>query len=372
MPSPAPFSTTFRANFKPWALPHPKPLSSHKSLHSHSPAASCSPASKSQHDSPCSTLPPPSITSLQDHRLNTPSSESPEHGPSYPHDPAHLTPNSPRIAACNTQDPNARSDELPPLKGGAAGPGPSSPSTTSSDGSLEEFLRLPVLPNDNNIPIDPAILADDRPWETSELLPSFWQGNSPATPKANCPYPEPLPMFYAAPDHRSFMECSVDEGSSSEQSKGFKRGAERLEEQTMKQPQIASVLPTGKGSFTSVRSHFLSLQLDERLQFLSWLFEGALASCTPDFNESVQSVIHSDSCREIEPTRHNRKRKGHGDKPWRWSPKDDAQLLGMTEDRRPWIEIERYFPERTESALRQRQSTLRKQRNRRRGDIQLL
>ncbi|OJD20151.1 hypothetical protein ACJ73_08519 [Blastomyces percursus] len=83
-----------------------------------------------------------------------PSLENPERGPSFPHDPAHLTSNEP-----------------PPLEGGATGTSPSSPdtTTTNSDGNLEEFLTLPVLQNDNNIPIDPAILADDRPLSFSHL-----------------------------------------------------------------------------------------------------------------------------------------------------------------------------------------------------------
>ncbi|ODH26301.1 hypothetical protein ACO22_04684, partial [Paracoccidioides brasiliensis] len=49
--------------------------------------------------------------------------------------------------------------------------------TTSSDGTLEEFLRLPVL--QRTIPIDPAILADDPPQEASELFQSFQQNDKP-------------------------------------------------------------------------------------------------------------------------------------------------------------------------------------------------
>ncbi|KKZ60151.1 hypothetical protein EMCG_05073 [[Emmonsia] crescens] len=348
------------------------------------------PASQSR--APEST-PPPSM----------PRSESPGHGPSYPHDPLQVTPNSPQIVACNTRDPTPP-DEPPPLEEGATGPGPSSPSTASSDRGLEEFPWLPVLQNDNNIPIDPAILADGRPWEASELLPSFWQGNSPAILEAHCLYPEPpLSMFCSAPDHHqgcmegfdgwnehaqkdkhphiqacpqlhpSHLSTETDapcssgaaEGSSSKQSKSLKRGAEGLGERTMKQPRIASTLPTL--SFTTVRSHFLSLQLDDRLQFLSWLFEGALASCTPEFNEGVQSAACFDYHGEIGPTRHghSKRRKGQGGKLRRWSPEDDARLLSMIEDRQSWPEIERCFPGRTEYALRQRQSTLRKRRNRR-------
>lgn len=195
MPSPAQISPPFHANFKRWAPPYPKLLSSHRSLPSHSSVSRCSPPSKPCHDSPRSTLPAPkhhlparppaevcvpsstnteqctpSASQTRAREISIPpprmpSSESPEHGPSFPHDPAHLTPSSPQIAVCNTQDPAAPPDEPPPLEGGVTGPSPSSPdaTTTSSNGSLEEFLTLPVLQNDNDIPIDPAILADDRP-----------------------------------------------------------------------------------------------------------------------------------------------------------------------------------------------------------------
>ncbi|OJD13184.1 hypothetical protein ACJ73_09233 [Blastomyces percursus] len=257
---------------------------------------------------------------------------NPEHESRYRHP---VTPNSPRIVACNTRHPTPP-DEPPPLEEGATGPSPSSPSTASLDGGLEEFPRLSVLQNDDNIPIEPAILADGRPWEASELLPSFWQGNSPAIPEVHCLCPEPpLSMFCGAPDphqgcvegfdgwnenaqkdrhphiqacpqlHPSHLSTETDalrEGSSSEQSESLKRGAEGLEEQTTKRPRIASTLPTH--SFITVRSHFLSLQLDERLQFLSWLFEGALARCTPEFNEGVQSAACLDYHGEIGPTQH--------------------------------------------------------------------
>ncbi|KKZ62500.1 hypothetical protein EMCG_03095 [[Emmonsia] crescens] len=94
------------------------------------------------------------------------------------------------------------------------------------------------------------------------------------------------------------------------------------------------------------------------------MFENALASCTPDSDESMQSAIRSDSREEVEQTRHgnSKRRKGHRDKLWRWSPEDDACLLSMTEDHRPWPEIEGCFLESTESALRQRRSTLRRNR----------
>ncbi|KMU77099.1 hypothetical protein CISG_06137 [Coccidioides immitis RMSCC 3703] len=252
----------------------------------------------------------PSASQSQAQELIPPSSmphsESPEHGLLYPHDPLQVTPNSPQIVACNTQHPTSP-DEPPLLEEGATGPSLFSPSTVSLDSSLEEFPQLPVLQNNDNILIDPAILTNERPWEIKEL-----------------------------------------------------------EEQITKQSQISSTLPTH--SFITVCSHFLSLQLNKHLQFLSWLFEDALASCTPEFNKGVQSAACLDYQGEIGPTQHgpSKGKKGNrGKQLWQWSPEDDAQLLSMIEDCQSWPEIEKCFPGRMESALRQRQSTLRKRRNRR-------
>lgn len=103
------------------------------------------------------------------------------------------------------------------------------------------------------------------------------------------------------------LPCSsgVDEASRGEQSKSLKRGAQELEERAMKQPRLASASLAGESSFTALRSHFLSLRLDERLQFLSWLFEGALASCAPASNKSMRPAI-SDPHKKIEQTRPGR------------------------------------------------------------------
>nr|KMM66937.1 hypothetical protein CPAG_03273 [Coccidioides posadasii RMSCC 3488] len=304
-----------------------------------------------------------------------PSSESPERGPSYPHDPLQVIPNSPRIVACNTQDPTTPPDELPPLEEGATGPGPSSPSTTSSDGSLEGFPSLPVLQNDNHIPIDPAILANGRPWEASSavrptITKAVWrslmagmrmlQRINTLTSRLvhNCTPPtSALRPMHPAPAVWVKALAANSRGVSSEEQRDWKNRPQSSLEL------LLHYLPIP--SFT-VRSHFLSLQLDERLQFLSWLFEGALASCTTEFNEGAKSAACLDDHGEIGPTRHghSKRRKGHGGKLSQWSPEDGARLLSMIEDRQPWPEIARCFLERTESALRQRLFTLRKRRNR--------
>ncbi|EDN02512.1 predicted protein [Histoplasma mississippiense (nom. inval.)] len=366
------------------------------------PAEVCVPISSDVQ--PCSPLSSPSQSRKMS--IPSPSSKNPRHGVSSLHEPAHHTsnlhPTSSRDIRGNISDTPI---ELPPLGRGATGADPSSPSVTSSDGSLEDFFGLPDL--QNTIPIDPAILADDASWATSDLRRLAQQGDDLASPKATYPYPEPpLSMSCDTPnhhqgsrerpdswnrnsqtdddthvlDHRQIhpARCSTDvdvpcsystsdDFLSDAQARRRKRGPQQPEEPAAKRLHVASV-SSMEGPSTALRSHFLSLQLDERLQFLSWLFEGALASCMPDSapamwgDGSVRSAGRSAPHKVGETQRERGEgRKGHRDKLWRWLPEEDARLLNMVEERRPWPEVERCFPARTESALRQRVSTLRKQ-----------
>lgn len=49
-----------------------------------------------------------------------------------------------------------------------------------------------------------------------------------------------------------------------------------------KRPRTGAAPHEGRGSFLTLRSHFFTLPFEERLQFLSWPFEGALSHCMPE------------------------------------------------------------------------------------------
>nr|KMM71332.1 hypothetical protein CPAG_07639 [Coccidioides posadasii RMSCC 3488] len=168
---------------------------------------------------------------------------------------------------------------------------------TSSDSSFEEFLQLPVL--QENFLIDPVIIVDKEPWETNGFGWPVQQGDSLASPKPICPYPEPpSPMLWDTPNSHQIREerladntlaegnphihdsppllpshpsaktnapCSscVDEGSLSKQVKSLKQEVKELKEQTLKWPCIASASSTREGSCTTLHSHFLSLWLNQ-------------------------------------------------------------------------------------------------------------
>ncbi|ODH12610.1 hypothetical protein ACO22_08091, partial [Paracoccidioides brasiliensis] len=114
-----------------------------------------------------------------------------------------------------------------------------------------------------------------------------------------------------------------DDFLSDEQSTGRKRGRQQPEEPVAKRLRVAYA-SSMEGSSTALRSHFLSLQLDDRLQFLAWLFEGALASCMPDSAPAIRGVDESvrpagrSAPRKVGESQRGRGEgtKGHRDRLW--------------------------------------------------------
>ncbi|EEH42588.2 uncharacterized protein PADG_07408 [Paracoccidioides brasiliensis Pb18] len=232
-----PLSLAPRCDVSPNTLLPPK-----HGLPSKPPAEVCVPISGNTQ--PCAPLSSPSQPGEMSRP--PPSSENPRHGVASLCDLAHHIRNSHPTPACDVQDSISDTPtEPPPLGRGATGADSSSPNITSSDGSLEDFCRLPDL--QNNIPIDPAILADDAPWDIGDL-------HLPIHP-ARCGTVVNVPCYYSTSD--DFL--------SDEQSTGRKRGRQQPEEPVAKRLRVAYA-SSMEGSSTALRSHFLSLQLDDRLQ----------------------------------------------------------------------------------------------------------
>ncbi|KAB8256813.1 hypothetical protein BDV32DRAFT_90643 [Aspergillus pseudonomiae] len=420
------FPTFHINNFKPWAPPHTKPFPPHKSLTSRAPRTpiptpklDTPPPYKPRHDSFPSTLPtpkhclparPPAEVCLRisaDTRPctlnsqpplrecsiplpNTLSSKIPEHGTISTCYPVDRTSNSDPIPPCYLEDITDAPIEPPFLPEDTAGVGQSSPSTSSED-SLEEF-SFPGL--QSNIPIDPVILADNKPWEeeASGLHQHIQQCDDLMFPETICPYPEP-PTLCDTPDqlrspskdpgsqggntktsdhprtqgHRQLnssnhnseadTSCSNDtsENLHGEQSKKHKRKTQRSGSggRAAKRIRLPLRLPTREHSFTGLRSHFLSLPLDERLQFLSWLFEGALPRCMSDYSltvseqEDARAASHSTLPDVIEQApRGSMEVIENSRKGIKWSPEEDTLLLKLKKyEKRSWKEIERLFSE---------------------------
>lgn len=326
------------------------------------------------------SMPPPPIT---------PYSENLKHGITLPYDPAHRISDSDPIPPCDFRNPADVPIEPSLFLGDTAGRDPSSPSISRPDDSSEEFSRLPD--SQQSMPIDPVILDDDEPWKASDLHRPAQQGDSLIIPGTICPYFEPPPILCNAPEHH--RNSSEDSGSwngntqttdfphiqghrqlhpaphrntetnascsnvlsenshGDERPENSKRRLQQSEGRATKRLQVPSTLPTREDSFITLDSHFLSVPLDERLQFLSWLFERALARCMPSTGVTtcgdgyVRPSSHSTPLCEIEQSQRDRSEaQGSSRKRKPWSTEEMDLLLKLRRDeRRPWSEVTRLF-----------------------------
>lgn len=224
------------------------------------------------------------------------------------------------IPRCAPQGNAGILTEPPAFPGDYAEDGLSPPSTLSSDESLVESFRPPEAHKD--VPIDPLILINDASWRDIDLQSSVPQDNSPVNLETTCPYPDPPATLHNPLSHlrgasdrgvgedngTQTSDCdrqevhhsqrSTDPGSSYPDSahrhhhvdgtsRSLKRKTHQSEGQARKRHRIRFKLPSREDSFTTLQSHFVSLPLNDRLQFLSWLFEGALSHCTSDSSPST-------------------------------------------------------------------------------------
>lgn len=399
-------------NFKPWAPPTRKPFSPHKLPNPCSSGPQNLRRPKPYHNSFPITLPPskhhlparppaevcvhvsansqrctPLSSQFQPGEISTSEpntySENPKLGTPSPHGSAL------HVLCSDLQDDADIPIEPPSFRGDSAEDDLSSPSKSSSDDSLEEFIGLPNTQGD--IPIDPVILASHEPWEDIGVQLSVPQADSLINSELACPYPDPPLISHSPPnysrdsserasgpnddtqtsdhprihDHQlhpsqhdtgpdtSYPNCSRENYPVSGQSKSSKRKTQQSGGRARKRLRVPSVLPSMEDSFTALRSHFVSVPVGERLQFLSWLFEGALASCMSDSplttcdDRDARATSHSSAPHMIEPNRCDcRKAGGSSRKGMAWSREEVDLLLKLRkEEGRPWSQIARLFSE---------------------------
>lgn len=137
------------------------------------------------------------------------------------------------------------------------------------------------------------------------------------------------------------------------QSKSSKRKTQQSDGRAHKRLQVPSMLPPREDSFT-LCSHFMSAPLDDRLQFLSWLFAGALPHCMSNSSPTACEERYglatscSSTSHEIEQNRGDRRKaRGGSRKNMPWSMEEASLLLKLRkEESRSWSEVARLFSER--------------------------
>ncbi|KAL4977393.1 hypothetical protein BDW66DRAFT_158998 [Aspergillus desertorum] len=362
-------------NFKPWAPPPTKPL--HRTPSICSPRTQNSPHPRPSHALPPSTLPlpkhhlparPPAEVCMNEiSRLESEQSLFPEISKydtasrnSVPHVPA-ADPNH----HCNSQDNTENPAEPPAFRGDYTARGLSSP----------RFLRLPEAPDDN-IPVDPVILADLEGWE--DLQPHAPQADSLITTEKACPYPDPPTILYSPinysrdPNERvggkggdtQTSNCDHLPTNSCQQVHPSPHSANPKPSflKDPKQLRARSLLPPREDPFTALQSHFMSLPLDDCLQFLSWLFEGTLSRCMSDTlrmaceEGEARATCHLSTRPEMEQSPVCRGVQGSSRKGMPWSAEEADLLVKLKKDEgRTWSEVawvfSKEYPGRSQGAI---------------------
>ncbi|KAL3482931.1 hypothetical protein BJX62DRAFT_231334 [Aspergillus germanicus] len=241
------------------------------------------------------------------------------------------------IRPCYPQDETRTPTEPPGFQEDDAARNVPSPSTSSSTDRLEDFFRIPDSPQDN-IPIDPVILANLGPWETDGIT----------NPEITCLYPEP-PAILSSPASRFEVpggRDGSDNGGIQESCYGCQR---------MHPPSPGTVpdqsFPDSHGKHQIKRKarksdggickppRFTSLTLNDRLQFLSWLFEAS------------EALKARESCCSRPRPEINQSRSGMP-----WSTEEVDLLVKLRKDEgRSWSDITRVFskqyPGRSQGAI---------------------
>jgi hypothetical protein len=257
----------------------------------------------------------------------------------------------------------------------------SSPSVSSSDESWQEFLQ--PADEQNGIPIDPVILTNNGPWETEDERQHIHADGDGVASEIICRYPDPPPLLRdtLAENRNSNAYPEAQEGNSrsdsplhnhlhaqvsadnnpeahirassnplevpnsGQQSKGRKRKLQQShgQAQLCKRVRGSSATASKEDSFSSLRSHFTSVSVDERLQFLSWLFEGALPRCISESNVRVSEPIAPPTHCVFQPADSTAlpetSRKG-----MTWSSEEKDLLIRLRRDeKRPWSDVVRLF-----------------------------
>jgi chitinase len=260
----------------------------------------------------------------------------------------------------------------------------SSPSVSSSGESWQEFLQ--PANQQNGIPVDPVILTNNGPWETEDERQHIHADGDAVISEIIYQYPDPplLPRDTRAENRNSNAYPEAQEGSSrsdspphnqshapvsadnnpeahirasssplgvptsGQQSKTRKRKLQQShgQPQLCKRVRGSSSTALKKNSFSSLCSDFTSVSVDERLQFLSWLFEGALPRCVSESDPKEPDRVARPAHRWLDQLTGSTEFYGTSRKGMPWSSEEVNLLLRLRRDeKRTWSDVTRIFSE---------------------------
>lgn len=257
----------------------------------------------------------------------------------------------------------------------------SSPSVTSSDESWQGLLQ--PADEESHFSIDPAILTNNCPWAIEDENQHMHADGHADMSETSCQYPDPPPLLRELPaQYRHFNTYKEQEGSSRSdnplpdrscaqesandnnpkahihtssnhldvlssgpQSKPRKRKSQEShgQPQQCKRVRKSSAIASTENSFSSLRSNFMSVSVDERLQFLSWLFEAALPRCISQSDSEAPERI-AQPARHLTQSTDSAEPHGNSRKGMPYSSEEMDLLLRLRRDeKRTWPEVTRIF-----------------------------
>ncbi|RAL07842.1 uncharacterized protein BO97DRAFT_438042 [Aspergillus homomorphus CBS 101889] len=204
--------------------------------------------------------------------------------------------------------------------------------------------------------IDPVILADDRPWMIRELQ-STLPDDSFSISETSCPYPgTPVvlcevsihePDLDAQPKWQDSRPRSLSPHSQGPAQKStFFDNTEADVLLCISRPEAFTCVlcPVQRinTSFPALRTHFLSVSTNERLEFLSWLFDGALPRCLVDLDPKMLKDQDQMPACDMDHLSNFHRHCGASRKGKPWSSEEESLLLKLRRyEKRPWSEVAR-------------------------------
>lgn len=119
----------------------------------------------------------------------------------------------------------------------------------------------------------------------------------------------------------------------------IKQKSQNPDSRICKAPRVCSMSVPREDSFTALQSQFTSLPLNDCLQFLSWLFEGALSYCVSDTSQTACEELKArEGCRSSPRSEINQSRsvcksvRKSSRKGMPWSTKEEGLLVKLRKD----------------------------------------
>ncbi|GLA44460.1 hypothetical protein AnigIFM63309_003364 [Aspergillus niger] len=251
--------------------------------------------------------------------------------------------------------------------------------TASSPSTLNSEHSPPSFDVHNDIPVDPVILADDRPWMIGELQ-SMHPENHLIDSETNFLYPDPpvalcdTSVYHSdsntqaerqdsdlrsvSPHGRGHTRTPYDNAeanvpsrdsppessTSSQRSKLRKRKPQPSGNQPSKRARHPISGPEEDTSSSALCTHYLSASADEQLQFLSWLFQGAARHTFVELGPEMSTDKREKPAGEMDHPSSRLEQRGTSRRGKKWSAEEVAYLQELRSDKsKSWSEVTRLF-----------------------------